>query len=115
MVNKLNKYTGDINSVDDTLWDLWWLEWVVEQVWINTDDISNAQQRLSVNENAIWTLWTRVTALEDWWVWWWELEQWTWYSDATYLYVVYWVDNAWSAIRDTRDLSIRWVLFTLVG
>jgi len=37
--------------------------------------------------------------------WWsWSFEQWTWYSDATYMYVVFWVDWNWEAIRDTRDL-----------
>ena len=40
------------------------------------------------------------------------LEQWTWYSNATYLYVVYWEDWEWEVIRDTKDLltqTITWI------
>lgn len=33
------------------------------------------------------------------------LEQWTWYSDETYLYVVYWADENWISNRNTRDLQ----------
>ena len=36
---------------------------------------------------------------------WWTFEQWTWYQDDTYLYVVFWVDDDWEAVRFTRDLQ----------
>lgn len=35
------------------------------------------------------------------------LEQWTGYSDNDFLYVVYWIDNSWETIRNTRDLIIQ--------
>ena len=40
----------------------------------------------------------------SWWWGWWILEQWIWFSDETYLYVIYWIDGDWIVFRDTRDL-----------
>lgn len=36
-----------------------------------------------------------------------KLEQWAWFIDNTYIYVLFWVDEAWESVRETRDLLTR--------
>jgi len=32
-------------------------------------------------------------------------EQWIWFTNSTYLYTVFWEDDNWESIRNTRDLT----------
>ncbi len=55
-----------------------------------------------------WTVWQILVKRTDAeydteWVDWW-FEQWIWFENTTYLYIVYWVDENWEVKRWTRDL-----------
>ena len=55
-----------------------------------------ATPRISFRWSKIWTSW----------------EQWIWFENTEYLYIVYWVDESWEVVRFTRDLVTETTTWT---
>lgn len=87
----LNQYTWDFDWFDEQWYDQD-LEWITTKVTNNTTNITTVTWR-------VLTLETKIDNLEQW-----TFEQWVWLLSSDYIYVIYWVDEAWIVIRDTIDL-----------
>lgn len=72
------------------------IKWNHIKAWtITAEEIKNLSIKLEDLESEV------TNALTE------SLEQWTWYKNDTYLYVVYWVDWEWEVERDTIDLLTK--------
>lgn len=117
--DKWDKWEQGIQGIK---WDKWeqgiqWPAWVSWPKWDKWIQWEQGIQGIKWDKWDTWSTWNTWPQWNIWpqWIQWeqwpkWDsptFEEWEWYNDNTYLYVVFWVDNNWVSNRYTKTNLVK--------